>query len=356
MMDLNKIFPLKLRSARRILGLTQKELAVSSGVSHHSIGKYEKGVRLPSSGAMMDLAKALKVEVGYFFSESHYPIEDIEVEYREGFKIGTTDEGFLKLEAQKFLEKYISIEELSESRKDFENPLTHRVVINTSEAEQSAIELRKKLKLGDSPIHNLTDFLDRIGIKVLMLDYGDNFEGFSAWIGKVPLIVVNPSGKVVPRLRFTLAHELAHLVLTIPKGIQGKDREAICDAFAGAFLMPKSVLIDRIGRNRKTISLEELRALQESYGISKQSLGLRLVHCKIIGWNDYHELLQVEDFGNYSKKEESARYFQLLYKLILEETVDREQAQYLSNVSPQDFETRLKQAETIKITVDGNLD
>lgn len=73
--------------------------------------------------------------------------------------------------------------------------------------------------------------------------------------GSGPAILVNRSDPL-PRRRFTVAHELAHLALLNPKvgGAAGADaarvfrsEEAFCDAVAGALLMPRRFMVARFG-------------------------------------------------------------------------------------------------------------
>ena len=57
----------RLRWRRRLLGLTQQELASQVGVRFQQIQKYECGANRITSGRIYELAKALNVKVQYFF-------------------------------------------------------------------------------------------------------------------------------------------------------------------------------------------------------------------------------------------------------------------------------------------------
>ena len=72
----------------------------------------------------------------------------------------------------------------------------------------------------------------------------------------------------VERLRFTAAHELAHLLLTFPVNVD-LDVEKRCNKFAGFFLFTKQALIEEMGsEKRDELMLEEMIDLKEVYGIS----------------------------------------------------------------------------------------
>ena len=57
----------RLRRRRRLLGLTQQQLADSVGVRFQQIQKYECGANRISAARLWRLSEALEVPVGYFY-------------------------------------------------------------------------------------------------------------------------------------------------------------------------------------------------------------------------------------------------------------------------------------------------
>jgi transcriptional regulator with XRE-family HTH domain len=57
----------RLRRRRRLLGLTQQQLAVAVGVRFQQIQKYECGANRISAARLWQLSEALEVPVSYFF-------------------------------------------------------------------------------------------------------------------------------------------------------------------------------------------------------------------------------------------------------------------------------------------------
>lgn len=57
----------RLRRRRRLLGMTQQELAVQVGVRFQQIQKYECGANRMTSSRLYGLARAMNVPVQYFF-------------------------------------------------------------------------------------------------------------------------------------------------------------------------------------------------------------------------------------------------------------------------------------------------
>ena len=59
----------KLKERRKLLGLSQTELADMLGISFQQIQKYEKGKNRISASRLVDLSNVLDVNITYFFNE-----------------------------------------------------------------------------------------------------------------------------------------------------------------------------------------------------------------------------------------------------------------------------------------------
>ena len=59
----------KIRRRRWMTGMTQKQLADAVGIKFQQIQKYETGTNRVSASRLFDIAKAMGVEVAYFFEE-----------------------------------------------------------------------------------------------------------------------------------------------------------------------------------------------------------------------------------------------------------------------------------------------
>ncbi|MDX1402145.1 MAG: helix-turn-helix transcriptional regulator [Kiloniellales bacterium] len=60
----------RLKSARKLSGLNQKQLAETIEVSAQQIQKYESGENRIHAGRLWQIAEALDMPISYFFSES----------------------------------------------------------------------------------------------------------------------------------------------------------------------------------------------------------------------------------------------------------------------------------------------
>jgi transcriptional regulator with XRE-family HTH domain len=73
--DIDEHLGRKLRRRRRLLGLTQQQLAAACGVRFQQIQKYECAANRMSAGRLWQLAKVLDVPVSYFFEGLESSIE-----------------------------------------------------------------------------------------------------------------------------------------------------------------------------------------------------------------------------------------------------------------------------------------
>jgi Zn-dependent peptidase ImmA (M78 family)/transcriptional regulator with XRE-family HTH domain len=128
------------------------------------------------------------------------------------------------------------------------------------------------------------------GVDVAVVDLGVGFDGLAASADNVKLIVLATS-HVPARQRFTLAHELGHLLAGDDQEIhldrdifdkaQAKDpTEMRANAFASAFLMPEGVLREAVGLTGLTD--ETFAALACSLMVTPSALAYRLLHLRLI--------------------------------------------------------------------------
>jgi transcriptional regulator with XRE-family HTH domain len=65
--DIDRHVGARMRERRVTLGLTQQQVAELIGVTYQQAHKYEKGINRVSAGRLFSIARALGVEVGYFY-------------------------------------------------------------------------------------------------------------------------------------------------------------------------------------------------------------------------------------------------------------------------------------------------
>ncbi|MHA1921262.1 MAG: helix-turn-helix domain-containing protein [Promethearchaeota archaeon] len=154
-MDKNKNainFGNRLRSARKMAGLSMDDLAKKSGgiIAKQSISKYEQGLMKPSSDVIIRLANALNVKPEYFYRKKAIELSNLQFRKKADLPIKTLDS--LKQRTLDFLERYSELESLLGISVKLKNPLSSLNINSLEDVENAALTLRKTWKLGLSPI------------------------------------------------------------------------------------------------------------------------------------------------------------------------------------------------------------
>ncbi|WBM40015.1 XRE family transcriptional regulator [Alcaligenes faecalis] len=223
--------------ARESREQTQAALSRALGVTQGTLSKIEAGVTPCPDGILHKLSSVLDYPESFFCYDR--PIHGIgtgahHLLYRKRALPAKT---LKRIEAQINL-KRMHIEELLASTEMESSRTIPRLDPEDFErgVEQIAQAVRMYWNLPSGPIDNVTELLESAGAIIIEHDFGtDKVDATSLRIGDLPpLIFISPT---LPgdRLRFTLAHELGHLIMhTIPH--PSVEEEA--DRFAAEFLMP----------------------------------------------------------------------------------------------------------------------
>ena len=271
-MTKKEIFGTRLKQARQKAGLSMEALCkkMNNEVSKQTISKYESGKVLAGSSILIKLAEALNVDLEYFFRPFVFDLSSIKVSFRKKSNIGNKEIISLKIRIQEDVERFLSIEKLLGVETP---PLSFSMPskINTETQMKSiARQVREKWNLGCSPISCVKDLLMLHGIKVFEVEGPEGFDGISGRAnGNVCVIVINKSALSIERIRFTLMHELAHLIANsnFDDQLSNHEKEKLCHVFASEMLLPASVLEFNFG-NKSKISFPELIKMQIYFGIS----------------------------------------------------------------------------------------
>jgi Zn-dependent peptidase ImmA (M78 family) len=332
-------FGQRLKTARKMAGMSLDALSKATGalITKQALSKYEKGLMKPDSNKLNGIAKALGVKVGYFYKNS--TIELVGLEFRKKARLGKKERDKIESRTIDFLERYVEIEETLGIRADFSNPLDGFKIKSQTDIELAVRKLRESWNLGDGPISNLLELLEDKGIRVCEVDVSDQFDGLSGFIGNIPVIILN-TRFVLDRKRFTVAHELGHILLSFSDD-SPKLKEKNCHAFAGAFLLPKNVVLRELRSARHRITEWELKKLKGIYGISMWAVMARARSLGIIPDSRYKNFCieaskagwRTREPGRYIGKEKANRFDQLVYYAVAEDIVSMSKGAELMNVS-----------------------
>ena len=338
----------RIKQGRQMAGLSQRELAITAGVSAQAISKYERNLDVPGSKIVIQLARALGVRMEFFLRPKS--ISKIEPKFRKRQSLSSKGEDAVLARVSDWLERYQEIESiLLENRSGlvFEYPVDFpREVTTFTDIEKAAEDLRRSWDLGMGPIENLTDLLEAKGIKVGSLDANVKFDActFRAENDLPVIVIVTRSDVPGDRQRFSMAHELGHLMLQ-PRGL-GDEKAA--NRFAAAFLVPEAAARLELRGKRADLSTYELHLLKHKYGLSMLSWIYRAWDLGIISETKAKSFFKTFAFRGWRKQEpgnpiiaESPRRFErLVMGAMADDIISESRAGELLGMPVRDFLSR----------------
>jgi Zn-dependent peptidase ImmA (M78 family)/transcriptional regulator with XRE-family HTH domain len=256
--------------AREVRARSQEELADESGVSQSKISKIEARMLVPSDDDIARFAKALRFPESFFNRSGgrNAPGSSC-IFHRKKQSLPAKD--LRRLHAHLDLLR-IRVEQLL-SGVDFASAQSlYRIDIDAfdGDAEQVASIVRQSWHLPPGPIDNLIAAIENAGGIVVKTSFGtDKIDALSQWARGLPPIFFVNADMPADRVRFSLAHELGHLIMhAVPTG----DLETEADRFASELLMPSnSIAPELMGR----VDVKRLAALKPRWRVSMQALAMR---------------------------------------------------------------------------------
>jgi Zn-dependent peptidase ImmA (M78 family) len=150
--------------------------------------------------------------------------------------------------------------------------------LDSDSIETSAARLRSDWGMGIGPVSDLTAFAEANGIVIGKADLDQDVDGASDWRGERPFVVLNSRIKSCVRQRFSLAHEIGHLVLhrladetDFERQEHHKLLEDQANLFAQAFLFPKRAY----SREVPNLRFDYLVELKRRWKVSMQAIVMR---------------------------------------------------------------------------------
>lgn len=273
----------RLRQVRLARGYALEDLASEMGgiVTKQALSKYEQGKAQPSQVVFNKLAAALNIKAASLSGEPS--VTFVFHGFRKTASLGKRGQEHIKSEVIQLLEDRVKLQHLYD-RTNRPLPVPQFLVASLDEVEEAAGKLRDEWQLGLAPLANVTSTLEEHRVHVLEVSDKKDFDGLSVTVldemqRYIASAVVCSTETAGERQRFSLVHELGHLVLKVGEKL---DAEKAAHRFAGAVLAPQSVLLSMMGANRHHISLNELLILKQTFGMSLQALLYRMRELTII--------------------------------------------------------------------------
>jgi Zn-dependent peptidase ImmA (M78 family) len=235
-------------------------------MSQGKLSKIENGLIAPSDEDVAALAAALGVRTEFFFhpyvrraAPPTYHRKRVKLPKGDWERIYATAEIY-RMTAGLMLKSL----ELTPSRP---TPPAIDPDEHDGRVQEIAVAIRQLWALPRGPVADVTALLESAGLVIVLFDFGtDLCDGFCqhAADGVPPIIFAN-SRQPKDKLRYSLAHELGHIVL---HRLPNPDMEQQANTFAAEFLMPTA----DITKDFYSLSLEKFMTLKRYWKTSMQAL------------------------------------------------------------------------------------
>ncbi|MFO1185931.1 MAG: XRE family transcriptional regulator [Bauldia sp.] len=257
-----------LRVGRLRLGLTQGEAAERIGVPQVSLSRYENAIQTPPDEFVARAAVVFDLPESFFRQPDQIVGAPVSVHpmWRKKSDVGARDIeriiAELNIRVLHIRRMLDALEHTPQADLPRLDPADYR-----GDIERIAALVRSHWLIPPGPFENLTKAVERAGVAVILSPLsGTAVSGVTVSVpGMLPIVILNRD-QPADRLRWTLAHEIGHLVMhrfPVP------EMEEQANEFASALLMPQAEIEAAFGPR---IDMKRLAALKPEWRVSMQAL------------------------------------------------------------------------------------
>lgn len=274
-----------LQLARSACGLTQEEAAQAAGVTQALLSKLENRLLTnPSHDVVESLANALRFPAAFFYQ----PDSLIGLPHFHHRKRA-------KLQAKPLarIHSIVNIRRMHLQRllrsweREPSKPIPELDPENLGLTAQAlALRMREYWLLPRGPVDNLVDLIEAAGGVIILVDFNTSFiDGISIRIPGLPPTFFMNSQVPADRFRYSLAHELGHIIM---HSVPGDDEtmESQADEFAASFLMPAQDVRPYLS----SASIAKLGRVKPFWKVSIKALIRRAFDLKLVTPYQYKSL------------------------------------------------------------------
>ena len=249
--------------------MTQAELAPKLKVPQGVLSRMEAGVSTVGEALLPRFAEALDYPIA-FFQQPELPLGLGTEAYHQLYRKRKA----LPAKALRRIEAQVNIVRMHTDQMLKAVELEHDRVVPKlsaeeygSDVEQIAATVRAAWLLPSGPVASVMTCLEDAGVVVVPFDFGtDQVDATSLRAPNGPPLVIYNRNLLGDRLRFTLAHELGHLVMHSLVPDPAMEEQA--DRFASEFLMPAREISPSLNR----LSIPRAAQLKQFWKVSMASL------------------------------------------------------------------------------------
>lgn len=353
---MDKVIPSRITEAREARAMSMGELASNIGVTTQSISKYERGITGPSPETLQAISFTLDFPISFFYKEEYaHTAQSSSLFFRSNSNIAKKVKNACTYQIKwasdiyKHLENYVDFVplRLPTSDIDYED-------LTLEDVEELAYCIRQEWGLGNDPISDLIGVLENHGIIVAQFSANSfcdfkGIEAFSSWKDGVPYILYHATQKSAVRTRFSLLHELGHLVMHSSISAQDAIKKDIiniadqqADRFAAAFLLPSSSFPKEV----HSTALSSFKSIKERWGASISTIIKRCETLYILSEHQINYLKRQMTANKYWHKEPlddvlivdpPGMLRDAVYLLIKENILSKDYFLNVSSLSPHDL-------------------
>jgi len=262
--------------ARESRGLTQAQLSKQLSITQSALSRIEGGLRGMTDSSLKKLSDILGYPISFFLQKRpFYSMGLAEVFHRKRQSVGN-----------KIMDKVYSLIDIrtSEIAKLLKGVDIGNIDIrpmNIDDFDGSVAEIARIVRAGwhlpHGPVQNLTIAIENVRGIIIPFDFETNtIDAISHWPpGLPPLFFINKYIST-DRMRFTLAHELGHIIMHQTSASPEIEQQA--NQFAAEFLMPERDIRPYLAN----LSVEKLASLKPFWKVAMSALLKRAVDLDII--------------------------------------------------------------------------
>ncbi|GMX62803.1 XRE family transcriptional regulator [Paenibacillus elgii] len=295
--DEQQFNPKRLKEARLTRGLTISDLAKKIGVSKQAISQFELGESVPKPETMMNLINTLRFPKTFFYRE--YKEQFVGNTFFRAFATASKkskemqfNKSILAGYIYEYLENYIEFPRLN---------LPDITKYSNGDWDENSIEelatlVRDYWDLGDKPITNLVNVIERNGLMLFSVDVeSEKVDAFCQHRKGRPFIFLGNDKQSAARRQFDAAHELGHVLMH--KDIHNQDvltreefkrMENQANQFASALLLPAKAFSDTV----TSTSLLHFIELKKYWHVSISAMLYRSLRLGILDEGKYTSLMK----------------------------------------------------------------
>lgn len=260
--------------ARMANEMTQGELAEAAHTTQGRVSKIEHGLQEPPLALVQECARVLDYPAEFFFQRGH--IHGLPMRYhrkRQSIPRRTLD----RIHAEVMI-RTLHIERLLRSVEQQAVQQIPEIDVEEYEGsiEDIACAVRAQWQLPRGPIANLVEVVEAAGAIVVPCEFRvREVDAIGIRLPNVPPLLFVNIALPTDRLRFTLAHELGHLIM---HRLPNPNMEDEANRFAAEFLMPA----EDIRHQLYHVSLPVLATLKKVWRVAMSALLMRARGLKTI--------------------------------------------------------------------------